>query len=256
MPDNQREERMEPEIYPLGDAAVSVQLGSGIDPKTHRQVQALAAYLERHPFPGLIEIVPAFVTVTVFYDPLKLRDPATGESCRARDGSGFRSPYEMIRGIVKRAAANLDNTFESASNIVHIPVCYGGELGPDLNSVAEYHGLTPEEVIEIHSSQDYLVYMIGFAPGFPYLGGLSERIATPRRSTPRLQIEAGTVGIGGNQTGIYPISTPGGWQLIGRTPLPLFRPDESSPSLLKAGDIVRFQPIGLKQFEEWREDST
>ncbi|SCW54092.1 Allophanate hydrolase subunit 1 [Paenibacillus tianmuensis] len=142
MPDIQREERMEPEIFPLGDAAVSVQWGDGIDPKTHRRVQALAAYLERYPFPGLIELVPAFVTVTVFYDPLRLRDPVTRETCRGRDGRGFRSPYEMIRGIVKRAIANADNTFESASTIVHIPVCYGGELGPDLSSVAEYHGLT------------------------------------------------------------------------------------------------------------------
>lgn len=256
MSDATREERLEPELSPLGDTGIIVEFGSSIDQQSNRKVQSLTAYLEQNPFPGLLEIIPAFVTVTIFYDPIKLYDPISGDNWKRHGSSDFHSPYEIISGIIKRLTANLDTLVESASNIIQIPVCYGGELGPDLNHVAEHHGLSPEEVIEIHSSQDYLVYMIGFAPGFPYLGGMPERIATPRRSSPRLTIEAGTVGIGGSQTGIYPISTPGGWQLIGRTPLQLFRPDHPQPSLLKAGDIVRFQPIGLKQFEEWREGCT
>lgn len=134
-----------------------------------------------------------------------------------------------------------------------IPVCYGGEFGPDLEYVAAEHGLTPDEVIAIHTSGDYLVHMIGFAPGFPYLGGLSDKIATPRRSTPRLRVEAGTVGIGGQQTGVYPVMTPGGWQCIGRTPLALFRPMEDPPSLLTAGDRVRFASISLQEYLEQKE---
>jgi inhibitor of KinA len=132
-------------------------------------------------------------------------------------------------------------------------VCYGGELGPDLEFVAEHNKLSAEEVIGIHSASVYLVYMIGFAPGFPYIGGMSGKIAAPRRSSPRLKIPAGSVGIAGSQTGIYPIETPGGWQLIGQTPLKLFQPESKSPSLLKAGDVIQFKPISYNQFLEEKE---
>lgn len=244
-----------PDISPLGDTAVVVQFGSSIDLEIHRKVQALCSQLERFPFPGMLEIVPAFVTVTVCYEPLKLQDPLTGESMRT-GAFGARSPYEIVCEILQRTVSAMDPSDGGTSRIVNIPVCYGGNQGPDLEEVAKRNRLSVDEVIEIHSAQDYLIYMIGFAPGFPYLGGMSERIATPRRSPPRLAIPAGSVGIGGVQTGIYPISTPGGWHLIGRTPLRLFRPDHHSPSLLKAGDIVRFQPISLEEYEEWREDVT
>jgi inhibitor of KinA len=136
---------------------------------------------------------------------------------------------------------------------VEIPVCYGGEFGADLDFVAKHANLTPGEVIEIHSAADYLVHMIGFAPGFPYLGGMSSKIAAPRRSSPRLKVPAGSVGIAGEQTGIYPLETPGGWQLIGRTPLALFRPEQDPPTLLQPGDIVRFRPITPQQFRELKE---
>ena len=135
---------------------------------------------------------------------------------------------------------------------VEIPVCYGGDYGPDLEFVAQHNSLTEEKVVAIHSAADYLVYMIGFAPGFPYLGGMSEQIAAPRRESPRLQIPAGSVGIAGAQTGVYPIETPGGWQLIGRTPLELFRPTEDPPTRLRAGDIVRFRPITSEEFDRLR----
>ena len=132
-------------------------------------------------------------------------------------------------------------------------MCYGGEYGPDLEEVARHNGLSVDEVIALHSGGEYLVYMIGFAPGFPYLGGMSERIAMPRRSSPRAQIPVGSVGIAGMQTGVYPIETPGGWQLIGRTPLALFRPEENPPSLLQAGNKVRFRPISADEFAAWKE---
>ncbi len=137
--------------------------------------------------------------------------------------------------------------------VVSIPVCYGGDFGPDLEYVAHHNNISPQEVIEIHSGNEYSVYMIGFSPGFPYLGGMSEKISAPRRSSPRLIIPAGSVGIAGKQTGIYPIETPGGWQIIGRTPIKLFRPDEESPSLLQAGDKIKFTPISYPEFMKWEE---
>lgn len=140
------------------------------------------------------------------------------------------------------------------SRTVVIPVCYGGEFGPDLEEVARFHGMTEDEVIAIHAQGRYRVYMIGFAPGFAYLGGLSPEIATPRRATPRTHVPAGSVGIAGNQTGVYPLATPGGWQIIGRTPLALFRPHHEEPSLLRAGDIVQFCPITEEQYRMWDDE--
>ena len=136
--------------------------------------------------------------------------------------------------------------------VVRIPVLYGGEFGPDLDFVAKHNGLTKDEVIAIHTSGDYTVHMIGFAPGFPFIGGMSERIAAPRRETPRLKIPARSVGIAGVQTGVYPIETPGGWQLIGRTPLELFLPDENPPSLLVAGDKITFYEITSEEYQDLR----
>ncbi|HET6872400.1 MAG TPA: 5-oxoprolinase subunit PxpB, partial [Sporolactobacillaceae bacterium] len=147
---------------------------------------------------------------------------------------------------------NWDQASQLDAHTVNIPVCYGGEWGPDLDHVAAVNGLSPEEVIRIHSEGVYLVHMIGFAPGFPYLGGLSKEISTPRRETPRLVIPKGSVGIAGDQTGVYPLETPGGWQLIGRTPINLFNPNSETPSLLKAGDFVRFVPISPS---EWGDQS-
>ncbi|WP_047150712.1 5-oxoprolinase subunit PxpB [Aneurinibacillus tyrosinisolvens] len=224
-------------LYPLGDSAVVIELGKEINEQIHHKVRVLSAYLDEHPFPGMVEYVPAFTTVTVFYDPVQF-------------GS---SPYRHVCTVIKNFAAGLSRIPEEEPRIVEIPVCYGGEFGPDLEFVADHNGLTPEEVISIHSSGDYLVYMVGFAPGFPYLGGMPGKIATPRRSSPRLSIPAGTVGIGGTQTGVYPIETPGGWQLIGRTPLPLFRSNENPPALLQAGDRIRFRPISRQEYAEQKE---
>ncbi|SEN22711.1 5-oxoprolinase subunit PxpB [Lihuaxuella thermophila] len=223
------------ECAPLGDTAVIIQFGQTISLETHRKVKMLASYLDQHPIPGMVEYVPAFTTVAVFYDPLKIS-------------------YSSVCSMLEQIVSELREPVNVQPRTVEIPVCYGGEFGPDLEFVAKHNGLTPEEVIDIHSNGEYLVYMIGFAPGFPYLGGMPERIAAPRRESPRLSIPAGTVGIAGTQTGVYPIATPGGWQLIGRTPLPLFRPDQNPPSLLQAGDLVRFRPISPEAYHAWKED--
>lgn len=160
------------------------------------------------------------------------------------------SPFEVVSSILQSKLENEQTEKELDHRTVSIPVCYGGEYGPDLEYVARHHNLTPEEVISIHSEGEYLAYMIGFAPGFPFLGGLSEKIATPRRPSPRTSIPAGSVGIAGMQTGVYPISTPGGWQLIGQTPIKLFLPEQNPPSLLQAGDIVKFEPISKEEYQE------
>ena len=229
-------------LYPLGDAAVVVHFGDVIGEETHRQVRAFAAYLAKHPFEGLVEYVPAFTTVTVYYDPWVI------------SRKGDLNPYTKVTGFLQRMLPYAVGAGkEQAPRLVEVPVLYGGESGPDLPFVAELNGLSEEEVIALHSGQDYLVYMIGFAPGFPYLGGLNPRLATPRRESPRLEVAAGSVGIGGSQTGIYPLPTPGGWQLIGRTPLALFNPDSASPSLLQAGDHVRFVPITEEEFYKRKE---
>lgn len=222
--------------FPLGDTAVVVEFDTVIGSASHEQVRLLSLYLDHHPIPGMIEYVPAFTTVTVFYDPVVLR-------------------YAEAQAKLEKAAAQTaDMRLDKKARTVEIPVCYGGEFGPDLEEVAAHNRLTADEVVRIHSSVEYLVYMIGFAPGFPYLGGMPERIAAPRRSSPRLAIPAGSVGVGGTQTGVYPIVTPGGWQLIGRTPVALFRPDMTPPALLRAGDTIRFVPISEEEYESWEGD--
>lgn len=242
----------EVKMVPLGDSALVVRFGDSIAPETHRRVRQLTDYLQLHPFAGMIECVPAFASVTIYYEPLTLLTEYGAEAAAADRDFPYGIACALAAGILRR----LRDDPVSPARVVEIPVCYGGEWGPDLDEVAEHNGLTREEVIRLHASADYLVYMLGFAPGFAYLGGMSERIATPRRQTPRLAIPAGTVAIGGGQTGVYPIETPGGWQCIGRTPVDLFLPRQMPPALLKAGDVVRFCPIDRNTFDRWKESQT
>jgi inhibitor of KinA len=236
---------------PLGDSAVVVTLGTKIDEATLVRVRSLTLSLELENAAWLIDVVPAYAAVTVFYDPF-----APG----LRDGRPFERVCEWIAnhtGKIEHAwpdvvQAKLAANEITSDEVCEIPVCYGGELGPDLDDVARHCGLTSEAVIDLHLRGDYLVHAVGFAPGFPYLGGLNEKLRTPRRPTPRLSVPKGSVGIGWTQTGIYPLETPGGWQLIGRTPLEMFRPNELTPSLLKVGDRVRFRRIGAQEFATWR----
>ncbi|MBW4084567.1 5-oxoprolinase subunit PxpB [Paenibacillus sp. S150] len=237
-------------IAPLGDSGAAVILGDIISTEIYGRVRALSEYLEQHPFKGMIEYVPSFSSVAVYYDGLAVLMEHAGKIAPGNENYPFAVVAEILENILRQ----VKDAAVRQPRIVNIPVCYGGEGGPDLDYVAEHNGLTPQEVIDIHTSADYLVYMLGFAPGFAYLGGLPERIATPRRQTPRVVIPSGTVGIAGDQTGVYPIETPGGWQLIGKTPKALFLPECMPPTLLQAGDIVRFYPITLREFGKWGEE--
>ena len=235
---------MEYTLQNVGEAAVLVVFGNTISADIQRKIQALQEYTEAHPFKGFLECVASYTGLTVYYDPWVVFN----ENQEKRPGETVR---ELVESYIKAADFN---SFHEPRHI-EIPVCYGGSYGPDLSFVAEYHHMTEEEVVEIHSGTEYLVYMIGFCPGFPYMGGMDKRIATPRRASPRLLIPAGSIGIAGEQTGGYPIATPGGWQLIGRTPVDMFRPGNADePTLLKAGDRVKFKPITEEQYKEIRGD--
>jgi inhibitor of KinA len=226
---------------PLGDSAIMVTLGDSIDEATHRLVRAATARIERRAPEGVVDQVPAFTSIAVHYDPAVVARHARG------------NPYSHLRKTLAELLADLSAEDLPAPRTVEIPVCYGGDFGPDLDDVARQHDITADEVVHIHTSGDYLVYMIGFMPGFAYLGGLSKVIATPRRKTPRTAVPAGTVGIGGSQTGVYPLVSPGGWNLIGRTPRQLFDIRRPEPTLLATGDRVRFRPITSAEFSAWRE---
>jgi len=220
---------------PLGDSAVVVAPGSGPEETVVRRVRTLAAVLDNDRPTGVIEVVPAFSAVTVFYD-----------------ASHIASYERLCEELELRVARAETATVSQAVRLREIPVCYGGEFGGDLAEVAARAGLSPARVIALHAGADYLVQAIGFAPGFAYLGGLPEKIHTPRRATPRTGVPAGTVGIGGAQTGVYPLATPGGWNLIGRTPLKMFDAMRAEPALLHTGDCVRFRPISEEEFLAWR----
>ena len=226
---------------PLGDRAVTITLGDAIDLSTHRRVRSACAALDAHAPPGVVDQVPAFASVTVHYDPARVA------------GDAARPPYDRLVAQREEVLSNTREEELPPPRVVEIPVCYGAELGPDLEDVARQHDLTPQQVIDLHVGAEYLVYMVGFMPGFAYMGGLPERLATPRRSTPRTAVPAGTVGIGGSQTGVYPLESPGGWNLIGRTPLEIFDIHREQATLLATGDHARFVPISRREFERWRD---
>ena len=194
--------------------------------------------LSTAPLPGVTEIVPAYTTVTVFYDPL----------AAVAAGAPENNLFDWLAVKVKERLKDPPKMEKFKGRTVEVPVCYEGDFGPDLALVAKQAKLTPAEVIKRHGKPEYLVYLVGFAPGFPYLGGLPKELETPRHAKPRMAVPPGSVGIGGAQTGIYLFATPGGWNLIGRTPLRLFRPDELPPVLLSAGDRVKFKAISREEF--------
>ncbi len=212
---------MKPKLVPIGDAAILVKLGEEIDPTTNRAVHALEAGIRAKPLVGVTEAVPGYASLVVHYDPLQV---------------GYADVADWLKKQVELA----ESQEPKAARRIEVPVRYGGEGGPDLEFVAKYHKLKPREVAEIHAGQDYLVYMMGFTPGYPYMGKLPEAIVTPRLETPRTQVKAGSVGIAGEQTGIYPVDSPGGWRLIGRTSLTLFDAAAEMPFLFAPGDRVRF----------------
>lgn len=213
-------------MLPAGEQGLVVEFGQTIDSAINNRVHQIAKLLSKEIGDTIFEIVPTYRSLLVYFNPLRM----TREN--------------LIRKI-ETMLKNTENclTEQAQKQVVMIPVCYGGDFGPDLDFVAQHNGLSPEEVIRIHTSDPYQVYMIGFTPGFPYLGGMSERIATPRLDKPRIKIPAGSVGIAGSQTGFYPLESPGGWRLIGRTPVKAFDPQASNPFLFDAGQYLQFNAI-------------
>ena len=217
------------QLHPVGDCALLAEFAQRIAPDIGAAVAALNSRVLTAKLPGVVETIPAFASLLITYDPLV-------------------TEYDTIADAVQKLAdADGADAAAEEGRLVTIPVCYGGDFGPDLPFVAQHAGMTEEEVIALHAGREYQIYMLGFLPGFPYLGGLDERLFTPRLGTPRTAIPAGAVGIGGEQTGIYPIASPGGWQLIGRTPLKLFDP-ASGTLPYAAGDRIRFTPITAAEF--------
>lgn len=222
-----------PKISAFGDSAVLIKAGDDISQETHRVVQNLMYSIQQHEIAGVEEVVPSYNELLIYYNPLLIKPEVLADAIRAAATSHTSNQLPHPRTIV-------------------IPVLYGGDHGPDLQDVAALTGLSPDEVVAIHSGSNYLVYMMGFSPGFCYLGGMDTRIACNRKAQPRFKIEAGAVGIAGRQTGIYPIESPGGWQIIGQTPVKLFRPDADAPFLVQAGDFIRFEPISPSVFNRMK----
>ena len=218
-----------PVIRHASDHSLLVSFGEEISSEAHAQVRGLLHLLQAEPLAGVLNLHPAYASLLVSYDPL-------------------RADREELQREIERRLAGAGEAALPEPRVVEIPVCYGGEFGPDLDEVSAACGLDPSEVIGEHATGNYLVYFLGFSPGFPYLGGMSARIAAPRRATPRKRVPAGSVAIGGSQTGIYPLASPGGWQLIGRTPLALFDPRRTPPALIGLGDRVRFVAIGDEEY--------
>lgn len=218
-------------VEPLGDCALQVTLGDAPDEAARLRVAAATRRLESAGLPGVVECVPGFTTVTLHLDPDRV---STWPADLA----------ERIASLLER----IDAADAGVDRLVEIPVCYGGELGPDLDHLAASHGLTADAVVRIHSGAEYRVHLLGFIPGFPYLSGLDPRLHTPRRAVPRTSVPAGSVAIGGGQAGIYPLDSPGGWHLIGRTPLRLFDPRRPDPALLRPGDRIRFVAVDAAEY--------
>lgn len=221
----------DPRFLLSGDTAVTVEFGDEISEAVSAQVRAFDIALRGGGVPGIVETVPTFRSLMVHYDPGVIL-------------------YDDLTTRLRDALDRLDAGAIPPSGVLEIPVLYGGEMGPDLDFVAERNQKTPEEVVRIHSSKEYLIYMLGFTPGFTYLGGMDPSIAAPRLETPRVKIPAGSVGIAGNQTGVYPIDSPGGWRLIGRTPVRMYDPDRETPILPEAGEYIHFYPITQAEFDD------
>jgi inhibitor of KinA len=216
----------------MGDRGLLLEFGDEINARINEQVRKMSLALQDEILEGVIEVVPTYRSLLVLYNPLII-------------------PLQDLKRKLKQLEEDLEEISFPDPKLTKIPVLYGGHFGPDLEEVARYLHLTSEEVIRLHCSKPYFIHMIGFMPGFPYMGELPDALITPRLKTPRLSVSAGSVAIAQKQTGIYPVESPGGWQILGRTPVRLFNPEKEPPALLKMGDMVQFYPIGEKEFDEW-----
>ncbi|TCO71492.1 5-oxoprolinase subunit PxpB [Marinisporobacter balticus] len=212
-----------------GEQAIVIEFGNEISEAINSKVRAMMIAIDKKNIDGIVEMTPTYRSLMVHYNPLKI-------------------DYDSILKQLKDLENQLDYIEIPRPTVIEIPTAYGNEFGPDIENVAKHNGLTVEEVIKIHTAKEYLIYMLGFTPGFPYLGGMDEKIATPRLKTPRTKISGGSVGIAGSQTGIYPIDSPGGWQLIGKTPLKLYDAYRDTPILLQAGNYIKFVAIEEKEY--------
>lgn len=224
---------METKYLLAGDKSIVVEFGDIIDEEINRKVINLMKSIEKSSLSDYIyEMIPTYRSLMIIYNPLKIE-------------------FNNLINTVKDMESNLEILEKHEKNIVKVPVLYGNDFGPDIETVAKHNGLKIEDVIKLHSEAEYLVYMLGFTPGFTYLGGMNNKLETPRLANPRVKIPEGSVGIAGKQTGVYPIESPGGWQLIGRTPIKLYDPKRENPILLKAGDYVKFIPITKDEFNNF-----
>ncbi len=227
-------------IFPLGDAAVTIDFGNVIDDTINQKVLALFYQLSNDPLQGMIETIPAYSSITVCYDIYNT----------SKKKPAGKTVYEFISEQLHLRLQQPVPEKETASELITIPVCYEKEFAPDMEHLAGEKNITMEEVIHIHTSKQYRVYMLGFLPGFSYMGEVDDKIAMPRKTQP-VNVAAGSLGIAGKQTGIYPLASPGGWQIIGRTPLKLFNAEKETPTLLKAGVTVQFISISKNEFENY-----
>ena len=221
---------MKPTISPVGDCAISIDFGQVIDPKINRHIRQTIERIQELKLDGITELVPTYCALLIQYDAMLY---------------SYSDICNLMEALLEPSAT--DDANERVT-VIEIPTVYGGEFGPDLGYVASHNNLSEDEVVSIHSGTDYLVYMLGFIPGFTYLGGMDPRIATPRLSSPRTLIPAGSVGIAGEQTGTYPSDSPGGWQIIGRTPVTMYDMSKEQAALLSAGDYVRYVPIDEAEY--------
>jgi inhibitor of KinA len=226
-------------IYPISENAITLEFGDAINLDTHKNIMEYQSCLHATNMPGFIECVPAYTTLTIYFDLVKVQQSKlTGESA-------LQKVSNFLRSIVVDK-----NSVSYLKNVIDIPVCYDKEFGLDLAELSQTKKISIDEIIHLHANKDYTVYMIGFTPGFPYLGEIDERLVCSRKANPRKKVPAGSVAIAGRQTGIYPFDTPGGWQIIGRTPMQLFSSEKNPPAQLQAGMTVKFVPISRQEFDK------
>ena len=230
---------IQPRIFPLGDRAITVSLGNAIDEETNQRVFSIFCYLKKQSFDFILDVIPAYASLSVVYDVMCIRN------------AGVKNSYDYMHDLLQNALQHAPDIM-SEPRKVFVPVCYHESVGPDLATLSQEKMLSIDEIIEIHSSSLYRVYMLGFLPGFTYMGKLNDRIEMRRKAVPNKTVRAGSVGIAGTQTGIYPLDSPGGWNIIGRTPLQIFDPHNEQPCLFEPGDQVKFEPITLDEFSQYQ----